>query len=319
MKPFRNSVFKLLDTILIGAGILGFANQQSWGAACCARSSATPTLILGEDSAQVGVGASVGAMVAEASEDGAAIFRSPHTSDITQSFRMDGAFLLSDRWQAGLSVTMTQHRVSQSRINDSTFGMGDSRISLAYEWLPSWTYSVWRPQSYLFTTVTLPTGKSVYDSNSNLAADVTGNGFYSFSLGSIFLKRWVIWDVFFMPEVHYSLPRDFAMDSRNIRVFPGFGGSMGIGGGVSPGAGPIRLGMRIQPRLDQARLIPAVDARAQERSVLASCDVGFDLSLLIGTQDTIMVSYTDQTLLGPAMNSNLNRSLGVNFQHRWER
>ena len=47
--------------------------------------------------------------------------------------------------------------------------------------------------------------------------------------------------------------------------------------------------------------------------VLSVCDTGFDVSYLLSTSDSLMASYTDQTLLGNAMNLNLNRDYCFQF------
>jgi hypothetical protein len=258
-------------------------------------------------------------VVAEADEEGSAIFHSPHVSDIIHTIRLDGAMLLSDRVQLGVSLSLAQHNVANGEISDHAVGLGDTRISLAYELLPLWTYSAWKPQGFTFLILTLPTGRSVYEAQSTTASDVLGNGFYAASTGVIFIKQWGTWDAFLMPELHYSIPRTFSNPHYSFQVHPGFGGSVAMGGGLSPSGTNSRLGLRIQPRSDQSRSIPEMTSDLKDIATTFTCDVALDLSYRLGSTDTIMVSYVDQTLLGPAANSNLNRTLGVSFQHRWER
>lgn len=294
-----------------------FSCKFGLAAPCCSRTPSAPNLVLGDDEAQFSLGYSLSKVVAEPAEDGAPIYVAPDSSEILHNYRLDGAILLSDRFQMGGSFSLVNHRVSREDNSDSGFGMGDLRVSLGYEILPSWTYSEWRPQGYLFAVVAFPTGRSIYESQSPTAADVTGNGFYSLSFGSLFLKRWSVWDVFLMPEVHYSLPRTFQNDTETQTIIPGFGGSIGAGLGWTPGSGIFRIGARIHPRIDQGRSIP--HSNVSSTALLSLMEVGADASVFITSTDTIMLSYTDQTLLGPAQNSNLNRIFGISFQHRWER
>lgn len=300
--------------------VLGFS-LDCVASACCARSSAAPTLILGDNHAQFGIGAGFVSKVASADAGGAAIFEGPESSNLLENYRLDGSILLSDRWQIGLSLSVVRNHVKYGDWDSST-GLGDTRISAAYEAFPLWTYSPWRPQGFLFGVLTLPTGRSTYEDRTNgLAADVVGNGFFSLTVGSVLLKRWGDWDAFLMPEVHYSVPRTFSVSGNPFQVSPGFGTSLGIGGGLSPGGGNLRVGVRVQPRYDQGssdRMVGFV-SRSVSYAGQANCDVGFDMAYLFGDDDSLMLSYTDQTLLGPAMNSPLNRVFGVNFQHRWER
>lgn len=295
-------------------------SDRTWASACCARNSAAPNLIVGDDRAQFNLGLAVGGVVAEATSEGAAIFGSPQASDWLRTYRLDGTILLSDRWQVGLGLAFVDHDVAQGELSDSGSSFGDTRLSLGYEFLPAWTYSPWKPQGFLFAVITLPTGRSIFEQQGLLAGDVTGNGFYSLSCGAFFLKRFGHWDTFAVSEVHYSLPRAF-QDSHGFefQAYPGFGGSAGAGGGVSPGGGAVRLGLRIQPRLDQPQLIPAFHRQDMRAEVAMTCDLGVDMSYLLNPTNTVWLSFVDQTLLGPAMNSNLNRILSVNYQHRWER
>jgi hypothetical protein len=273
---------------------------------------------VGEDEVQLNFGMSLGSVVAEVSDEGVPVFGSPSTSENNQLYRLEAAMLLSDRIQAGVGFNLVSHTVSRPARTDSMTGMGDFRMSLGYEILPSWTYSNWKPQGFLFSVVTVPTGRSSYESESPTAADVTGNGFYSLSVGSLFIKRWSLWDVFLVSEVHYSLPRMFEVAEQALLAEPGVGGSAGLGVGFSPGGGSLRIGLRLQPRIDQARYIQSMDS-GLPRGVQANCDTGLDFAYLLTSNDTVMLTYTDQTLLGPAVNSNLSRVFGFNYQHRWER
>jgi hypothetical protein len=197
--------------------------------------------------------------------------------------------------------------------------MGDSRIGAGYEILPSWSYSVWKPQVFLYAGLTLPTGRSKYEFQKASLSDVNGNGFYSLSIGSLVVRHWGNWDVFLIPEIHYSAPRTFGSPVGDIQAYPGFGGSLGIGGGWSPGGGDLRVGLRVTPRLDQATVTVTSFSEPQSEGVLSVCDAGLDASYMIGSTNTLMLSYTDQSLIGIASNLVLTRSLSLNFQHRWER
>lgn len=272
---------------------------------------------------QVSLGLALGNVVAHIGDDGVPQFGSSQNSDISQAYRLDVTALLSDRVQGGVSVPVITYQVSRSGLRESSTGLGDVKLSLGYEILPSWSYSSWKPQGFLFTALTLPTGRTYEGSQQKLATDVTGSGYYSWSVGALFLKKWVAWDVFLVPETHYSFSRNLEDAGGAYRLSPGFGGSMGLGFGISPGSGSLRLGLRIQPRVEQAlkQSFPGLGEEGVARSgpMIATCDTGIDASYMMSSADSVSVSYTDQTLLGPALNSNLSRSLGINFQHRWER
>jgi hypothetical protein len=48
-------------------------------------------------------------------------------------------------------------------------------------------------------------------------------------------------------------------------------------------------------------------------------DAGLEASYLVADDWSISASYTDQTLLGPAVNTALSRTFSLAIQHRWQR
>lgn len=272
---------------------------------CCARTAASPLIIAGDDQSQFNFGYSL-VTIPNLSE---------HT-DLRQIFRIDGSTLLSDRWQTGVSIPIMQHSVMVATEAESSMDFSDLKLNIAYEFLTSWTYSTWKPQGFAFFLITLPTGRSPYESHKPFTSDVTGLGFFSFSFGTFFLKRGLFWDAFITPEIHYSLPRTF-QPPFSFEISPGLGGSIGLGIGYSPKAEALRIGVRIQPRLDQTPRFSYF--KYQPNSFQINSEIGFDFSYLINKSSTIMFSYSDQTLTQWSKFPPLSRTIGFNFQHRLER
>lgn len=319
-RVLANRIF-LLSTFILAA--LELTPKISWGGACCARSSSLPTLILGDDQFQMGVGYVIDQTVAITNEEGATEFLEAGSSQFRQVVRLDAAAMITDRLQSGMSVPLVNRNVQTPDFSGAYTGIGDLRLNLAYEFMTSWTYSSWKPQGFLYGLITVPTGRSMYESSEPMETDITGNGFASASVGTLFLKRWATWDAFILPEIHYSFSREFDATfnpaGQSLVVHPGFGGSLGLGIGWSPGGGDFRLGFRLHPRVDQG--VRAILSRTEYASpgVMASCDTAIDLSYMLNSSNSFMVSYTDQTLWGFAQNSPLSRLLSFNYQHRWER
>jgi hypothetical protein len=319
MKQYKELGFSFICRFL-PLILLYLSQNNAYSAACCARSSAAPFLILGDDQAQLNLGFSMGKVLAEPAEGGVPVWIDSNRSEVNQNYRIDGSILLTDRLQLGASANWAKHQISMDEVQDASSSIGDFRVSIGYEILPSWTYSSWRPQGYVFSVITVPTGTSSYELKNGTVAGVTGNGFYSTSFGSLWLKKWAELDVFFINEIHYSLPRSFRSSNGVLNVTPGYGGSAGVGVGYSPRSGNLRIGFRIQPKYDQVqRVTTSVIQGSKETSWASSCDAGLDLGYMVGDSNTILASYTDQTLFGPSANSNLSRIFGLSFQHRWER
>ena len=318
MKWFKTFGFKFLSLPLVVTEVLSPLSQVQ-AAPCCARSPAVPMIVMGDNQAQINLGSGFVNVVAETDDHGVPQFGSPADSESNLTYRIDFSGLISDRLQVGLTLNYLNHSVTNDYLGNTEWGWGDTRVNVAYEFLPVWKYSEWKPQGYVFSSLTVPTGRPIYYSQSDAATDVMGDGFFTLSVGTLFTKRIEAWDGFIITELHYSLPREFSGEVETIQVKPGFGGSMGIGFGWSPGEGPVRIGMRLQPRVDQAKIVPEIRSRIGSSPIISLCDFGIDFAWMASQTQTLMLSYTDQTLIGYAINSNLNRIYALNYQFRWLR
>lgn len=299
-------------------------------APCCAGSTSLPALITGDERAQFSAAYSQGAVIGDAPNEGLPVFRAAGESETTQTLRLSGASLLSDRAQVGVTATFAAREFSRGTENASATAFGDTSLGVAYEVLPEWNYSSWRPRGHSFFEVTLPTGRSVYEANRPGMVDATGRGFFRLAAGAVFTKRVEFWDLLAIAELHRSLPRVFSATPANqetLRVDAGYGASAAVGAGYSPGGGKWRLGVRLQPSFAEGRVLVASPDSASSRPTRSRpvrvVDTSLEASWLIdesaaGTW-TAFGAYVDQTLLGPAANTSLNRIVSLGIQRRWDR
>lgn len=250
--------------------------------------------------------------------EGIPVFRSSKDSEVSRTFRVEGAALLDDRLQLGASVPLVERSVFRSGTDSAATDIGDVRLNFAYESMPEWTYSAWKPKGYTFLQLVLPTGRSIHESALPGAADATGRGYFTAAVGSLFVKRWSRWDAFAIPEVHYSFARQFTPPggAEPYQVIPGWGGSLALGLGWNADA--IRAGFRIQPVYEQPRSILATSSSSRT-SYQLTWDTGLDLSYLLNESWTVSCAYSDQTILGPAVNTTLSRTFSLSLLHRWLR
>jgi hypothetical protein len=316
IKP--NSTISSEKVRFLAALVCGFFfSPASFAASCCAGNAAAPALISGDERMQMDVLFSHSSVVGNV-EEGVPVFWSPKESETTQTVRIDAATLISDRWQIGTMVPVVQQQVNRQGLDRSATALGDVRMNVGYEILPEWTYSVWRPKGYVFAQLMLPTGKSSYDTSDFSEADAVGRGFYTVALGSLLVKRWSSWDAFLIPELHYGFARRFDVTELHDAetVSPRLGASVGFGGGWS--YGPLRVGLRFQPVYNQPKKIQT-SSNVVYAGYQLSWDTGADLTYLVGDDWSVTGSYTDQTLLGPAVNSYLSRTFALMLQRRWDR
>ena len=295
------------------------ANQTA-AAPCCSANSAAPALISGDDRAQFALLASHAQIIGDAPPAGTPVFRASNDTETSQYLRAEGAFLLSDRWQVGAGFPLVRRHLNRPGVDSTRISLGDLRMSAAYEVLPEWEYSFYKPKAYFFSQWILPTGKSIYESADPRGVEATGQGFWTFATGILLLKKWRFCDSYFMPELHYSLERTFNHSSaaESVSVSPGFGASAPIGIGYSPGAGSIRIGSRLQPTYASSKRVRSNIGESYTSKQL-SWDLSLELGWVIEENWSLNASYTDQTVIGPAMGTTLSRSVALSLQHRWPR
>lgn len=289
----------------------------AWGAACCGTNSAVPALLSGPDQSQVTASLAFGQVVADATPNGKLNPREGNDSETAQNFTLSAATLLSDRWQGGVSLPVNRRARNRSGSGADHAGVGDLALDVAWEFLPNWSYSRWRPQGYVFTTVTLPTGGSRYESSELYSVDSHGSGFLRLGLGVLLLKSWGPWDTSLVAEVHRALPRTIENSGNSFELTPGWGASALVGAGYAPRGTSLRLGLAVGPQIDDGVRVggPAPLDPVAERVWTTTLIANYFFNM----EWTATLSYGDQSWLGNAQNTGVRRVALFSLQRRWPR
>jgi len=281
-----------------------------------------PALITGDEAELYQVGMNYGTVIGDAPALGSGIpvFRdSLSMSENRGILTLNHARLIDgDRLQAGISVPLQLNQLSQGTRAEDSVHLSDVSLVLGYETLPEWEYSVLKPRVFSFLQFTLPTGRSIYESESRLGSDVSGLGQVQVSVGSIALKRWSNFDVNLLAKWGMIFGRNFQNPiSGEVALGNAFGGTGSVGAGYSPGE-RLRFGGALS--IDYQSPVEILDATAlsvtSERMVW---NANLSLMLLIASDDSLVFGYQDQTWFGPASNTSLSRSGYLSFVHRVER
>lgn len=297
--------------------ICGWTAEQSWGAACCGSSSSLPSLIIGDESAQLGIGFSMESVIGDAGSERFSVFRADADHEKLQSLRISGAMLLSDRWQIGGAIPLSYRSREVGFQSAHSSGLGDVSLNLGYELLPEWEYSSWKPHGFLFWNLLLPTGKSVDQSHLPWSVDAFGKGFLTASTGMVFSKVLRSWTFLIQAEVHYSFSRAIDDPEGRYQLIPGWGGSLGLNAGYVVSRLPLSFHLGVQPQWDMGiQSSGSIASQSGGRMVwnaTSQCTYSIDQDWNIG------LTYLDQTLIGPARNTTLSRSVALNLQKAWQR
>ena len=297
---------------LVFAFLFFFVSPLSaMAASCCGGGFAFPALILGDDKAQITSSLSYGKVTDDVLANQKWVRRDDENQSST--FKVEGAILLSDLWQTGITVPVVSRKIS----NEESTGLGDVSVSLGHETFPELSYSRWKPKGVTFLQLTLPTSPSIYDASNTLAADSRGRGFFTLGGGVALIKVFGTWDANSSLELHKSFARYFDSTSAggNITATPGWGHSWSVGAGFNKG--DWRLGTSFTGMYEDAIAISGAQTSSGSAQKNITCAVV--ANYMMGLENAWTVSYADQTLFGSPQNTSLSKTLTVSFQTRWQR
>lgn len=286
--------------------------EKILAAPCCGSGFTIPSIITSDDKAQLAINYTYSRIHADVFTNGD--WKKREEKDVTEIYKFEGAHIFQDRYQFGISAPY-QKRTREGAQADSSSGLGDISLQLGYEYLPDWDYNPWRPKGIGYLSLILPTGRSIYESDDGSGIDARGRGFWGLGGGTVLTKTWGAWDANFNFEVHYSFPKNVSNDTTKGTVTPGYGGSTAIGGGYNWSS--LRVGGLInwfyEDPTDVSGTTPS------EGTLKRYASGSLLLSYFLQSNESIVVSYNDQTLFGSPLNTSLSKSITLFFQKRWQR
>jgi hypothetical protein len=294
-----------------------FGVSIGMGAPCCGSTANIPNLLTGDDQSQLTSTMTYSRVTAEVSPQGVFKERASFDREITQSLRLDGATLLSDRLQLGFTVPTIRRSRERKENQVEAMGLGDLSFQLAYELIPEWNYSDWRPKGFLFAGGVFPTGGSTYDSQLLYGIDSRGRGFYAASLGSLWLKTISNFDASLLLEAHRYFSKTRQTTLGDLVLNPGWGFTQSMSLGFSPGGAAFRLGVLLSHSTEDAVETSGVFEGKGEPITLWT--MGLQLGYLASTDLSFSVNVSDQSLFGDSANTPLSQTVGFIMQKRWER
>ncbi len=255
-------------------------------------------------------------IIGDAPATGLPVFRAADDDESLSVLNVSGAYRIFDRGQIGASIPIVSRAIDTPEIYTTASGPGDVLFDFAYEVMPDYTYSRFRPKGFAFLQVTLPTGPSTYDSIEPFQIDSRGRGFTTIGAGMVFVKAISDFDFILTFEAHRSLPRSVVTEAgANLEVVPSFGGTALVGAGWSPGGGSFRFGASLSP-VFEGSMETTGDIRSVSEPQLA-WNTSIQAGYMLSDEWSLGLAYTDQTLMGPAQNVSLSRSVALSVQHRW--
>lgn len=303
MRPLRQS------PILFSLSLFVILPALAHGASCCGGGFAAPSLITGDNKAQLTGSYSRSEITDDV--DANSLWRRRDEREMSETYKMEGAHIFWDRWQAGASVPV----IRRSRAENISSGLGDVAATLGYEYLTDWDYNPWRPKGIGFLQLTAPTGRAASESTSPFLLDARGRGFWALGAGSILTKSVGRWDLFLTGELHRSLSKRVNNSQFQGTLEPGFGQSFGAGLGWNLASW--RLGSSLTWTFeDPVKVKGDFDSQgAAQRFATGSLSASY----LFERDWAITLAYYDQTLFGDPSNTSLERGGTFSLQKKFDR
>jgi hypothetical protein len=284
-------------------------SARAFGAACCGGGFAAPALIAGDDKAMLTGSYLYSQIKKDVYPDG--LWSDRDFNESFESFRIEGAHIFHDRWQAGASLPL----VKRSRQGETSSGAGDLAATLGYEYLPDWDYNPWRPKGLGYLQLTAPTGRSVYEAGNQYQLDARGRGFWAAGIGSLLTKIWGRWDAFTTLDVHRSFAKSYANPVSRGRLKPGWGGN--LAGGAGYNVRSYRFGAGLAWAYEDP--VKVEGSAASEGSSERYATASLSASYLYSNDWAGTLTYADQALFGDPVNARLGQSVTLQIQRRWPR
>lgn len=298
----------VFSSLLFYLHLISFA----YSAACCGSGFVAPSVITTEDKAQFALSFYQSKIHADVNTKSQ--WNRNSSNDRTKTYKFEAAHLISDRWQIGGSLPIIS-RKNNSNIDNHSSGTGDLSLQIGYEYLPDWDYNPIRPKGIGYLGIIVPTGKSIYDSDTVTGVDARGKGFWGTGLGTVLIKRWYEWDATCALDFYYYFKKNISSTNSEAKVAPGYTHSQTLGGGWS--FNELRLGALASFSYEDNTKISGTTN--SESSLKRSATATFLVSYFLPHQQSIVVSYSDQTLLGDPYNTSLSKTFGIFYQMKFER
>lgn len=306
MKLKIRRLYHLLFSLIIFGGILP---QNCFSGSCCGGGLTSTFLITGDDKAQFNSVYSFNKANFDIDQNG--YWRDRNSSESLETFRLEAAHILMDRWQAGISLPI----IRRTRGNESATGLGDLATTLGYEFLPDWNYNPLRPKGIAYLNLIIPTGTSPQEADQTYLLDANGRGFWTLGAGTLLTKGWGIWDVFTDLGIHRSFSRNYQNSQIQGTLTPAWGENLALGGGISFSS--LRLGISMTWVNEDAIVSSGSVNSPGFKQRYTSLD--FPVTYFISDEWLTIIRYSDKGLIGSPLNTSLDKGIAFQIQRRWPR
>lgn len=282
--------------------IISLLSLSAHASSCCGGGANIPNIILGDHQWEAKINYANSAVTDEASADGK-INKISAKNEVTETISLKGAYQLDSYYQFAFELPFKKRTVESLSKTTSESAVVDPSFQLTWEFLPELSYSLIKPRGFLFFKQLIPTGNSIYNYNDPLLSDSLSRGVYESTIGLVLNKVIYEYDLSYSIETHHGFGRTI----DNKKVYPGFGYSTSLSFGQSFGKST-RVGSAFTYWHDSS---VEIDGNKGEDKYYLAGTLNFSYMF---TSSSILISVTDQTLFDVAKNTNLAKSVALEYK-----
>lgn len=289
-----------------------FQGGRLYAAACCSAGGSATPIMTEQTSLVARMSLSHSSVVAERYESDKTLFWDDDRKQRTKTVTPSLSYRVSEHWQASLSfdyIAKKYHFSGGGSENHSR--PGDSRVMFAYEALYPSPPFVLTPQVFFSVEQTFPTGRGLEQSQSPGLTDVSGQGQGGTSLGAHFFKKMYQTRWSFESRYTYFYPRTLSTNNLGKRSE----GSFSLGLQSLNFTSHFDLGTTLSLFLKEGRKSDFSQNPKSERYY----ELSFYGIIALASAHSLVLSYADQTILGPVYNTSLSRSLSLSYSFSVDR
>lgn len=227
-----------------------------------------------------------------------------------QAFQLNWAGTVSDHQQYYINTSLLRGEYTDTYENQHSEHLSDTQLGYTFEVLPEYSFSYWRPVVYLSLLANLPTGKSIYDNTSiSEGTDVTGHNQWGTGVGITLRKVYFPLTLTFQTRTLHMFSKVF--DGLKVSNF--YDTSWALISNYTTPFQQVSINLGITTQYLSARKISGgyKSESVQNATVLIGLQKTFTDSWTAG------INYSDQTWVGPAKNSILNRTITMNLNYNY--
>ncbi len=291
--------------------VLNIYTLQAYSNSCCGQSPASFTILSLSQKLSVSTGVSYLSSQGRVYDNSDEFYLWNDKKREVRSFLLNVSSTLVDRHQVFINTSYLQGYYSDSFGVGYSTHLSDTLLGYSYEILPEYSFSYWKPKVFITAFLNVPTGRSIYDNNRlSEGADVTGHGLWGTGIGVTLRKVYFPWTI----TLQGRTLRLFSKEFESVRVSDFYDSSLAFLLNYSTRLWGLQFNTGLTfTHLSERRIEPVnvTSGVTQNFSVLGGVQRSISESWVAG------INYSDQTLVGPAKNSILNRSLNINFNYNY--